>query len=166
LPIRYDGPHRKTLIFDLDETLIHCFENQECNADIKLTITIDNNSFRIGFNIRPYTISFLKKMKKRWEIIVFTASHQAYADCILDEIDPDRTLFDHRLYRQHCKEITSDLYIKNLSRLNRNLSETVLIDNAAYSYAMHLDNGIPILPYYEGKDFELAALETYLQKLA
>jgi TFIIF-interacting CTD phosphatase-like protein len=41
----------------------------------------------------------------------------------------------------------------------------VLIDNAAYSYSMNLDNAIPIIPYYEGKDFELAALETYLQKL-
>lgn len=30
----------------------------------------------------------------------------------------------------------------------------VLIDNAAYSYAFQLDNGIPIIPYYHGtKDF-------------
>jgi CTD small phosphatase-like protein 2 len=104
-------------------------------------------------------------MKKRWEIIVFTASHQSYADTILDEIDPDRTLFDHRLYRQHCRELTTELYVKDLSKLNRDLSQTVLVDNSAYSYAMQLDNGIPILPFYEGKDFELAALESYLQKL-
>jgi CTD small phosphatase-like protein 2 len=29
----------------------------------------------------------------------------------------------------------------------------VLVDNSAYSYAMQLDNGIPILPFYEGKDY-------------
>lgn len=55
--------------------------------------------------------------------------------------------------------------MKDLSKLNRDLSQTVLVDNSAYSYAMQLDNGIPILPFYEGKDFELAALESYLQKL-
>jgi TFIIF-interacting CTD phosphatase-like protein len=30
----------------------------------------------------------------------------------------------------------------------------VLVDNAAYSYAFQPENGIPILPYYQGdKDF-------------
>ncbi len=42
----------------------------------------------------------------------------------------------------------------------------VLVDNAAYSYAAQPDNGIPILPYYHGKaDFELKALERYLQQM-
>jgi TFIIF-interacting CTD phosphatase-like protein len=29
-------------------------------------------------------------MKKKWELIVFTASHHVYADTVLDEIDPDK----------------------------------------------------------------------------
>ncbi len=41
----------------------------------------------------------------------------------------------------------------------------MLVDNSAYSYAMQLDNGIPILPFYEGKDFELTALENYMDRL-
>lgn len=40
----------------------------------------------------------------------------------------------------------------------------VLVDNAAYSYAFQLDNAIPILPYYKGKnDYELRALQTYVE---
>jgi CTD small phosphatase-like protein 2 len=58
-----------------------------------------------------------------------------------------------------------DIYIKDLSRINRDLSSVVLVDNAAYSYCLQLANGIPILPYYDGKDFELSALEGYLSKL-
>lgn len=27
----------------------------------------------------------------------------------------------------------------------------MLVDNAAYSYAFQLDNGIPILPFYEAR---------------
>jgi len=54
------------------------------------------------------------------------------------------------------------LHVKDLRHLNRDLKDIVLVDNAAYSYAFQLDNGIPILPFYEGKDFELSALEKYL----
>ena len=50
------------------------------------------------------------------------------------------------------------MYVKDLRIINRRLSDMVLIDNAAYSYAFQLDNGIPILSYYEGQDFELKAL--------
>lgn len=41
----------------------------------------------------------------------------------------------------------------------------VVVDNSAYSFAMQVDNGIPILPFYQGKDYELTALQSYLQKL-
>ena len=46
--------------------------------------------------------------------------------------------------------------------INRDLSEIVLVDNAAYSYSLQLENGIPILPFYYGADYELVALEKYL----
>ena len=42
----------------------------------------------------------------------------------------------------------------------------VLIDNAGYSFAFQIDNGIPILNYYEGKDDkELLELMDYLNLL-
>jgi CTD small phosphatase-like protein 2 len=51
------------------------------------------------------------------------------------------------------------MYCKDLRIINRDMDSMVLVDNAAYSYATQLDNGIPILPYYHGKaDFELKAL--------
>ena len=35
----------------------------------------------------------------------------------------------------------------------------VLVDNAAYSYLHQSENGIPIIPYYKGReDYELKAL--------
>lgn len=57
------------------------------------------------------------------------------------------------------------MFVKDLSKINRDLSKVVLVDNSAYSYAMQLDNGIPILPFYEGKDYELTALEHYIHRL-
>jgi len=55
------------------------------------------------------------------------------------------------------------MYCKDLRVIDRELSDILLVDNAAYSYAAQPDNGIPILPYYHGKsDYELKALENYL----
>ena len=46
------------------------------------------------------------------------------------------------------------------------MKDVLLVDNAAYSYAYQLDNGVPILPYFKGKhDYEMQALESYLQTL-
>ena len=56
--------------------------------------------------------------------------------------------------------------MKDLRIINRDLSKMVLVDNAAYSYGFQIDNGIPIIPYYEGKeDCELLMLKYYLSKL-
>ena len=45
----------------------------------------------------------------------------------------------------------------------RNLKDIVLIDNAAYSYGYQIENGVPIIPYYDNKeDKELIYLEEYL----
>lgn len=32
------------------------------------------------------------------------------------------------------------------------MKDMLLIDNAAYSFGFQLDNGIPIIPYYNHKD--------------
>ena len=44
------------------------------------------------------------------------------------------------------------MYVKDLRVIGRDLKSMVLVDNAAYSYAYQLGNGIPILPYYSGMD--------------
>jgi len=100
-------------------------------------------------------------------VVVFTASHQAYADTVLDMLDPDRTLIARRLYREHCVQTTEGVYIKDLRILkNRSLKEVVLVDNAVYSFGFQLDNGIPIIPYYDNpEDEELMHLCFYLDCL-
>ncbi len=77
-------PHKKTLFIDLDETIIHCNQANPAEAEIKVTINLNAAQYKVGFNIRPYTITFLKKIKKKWELILFTASHRVYADAVLD----------------------------------------------------------------------------------
>ena len=41
-----------------------------------------------------------------------------------------------------------------------------MIDNAAYSYAWQVDNGVPIVPFYDNKDDnELNDLCSYLKSM-
>ena len=98
--------------------------------------------------------------------MIFTASHESYADEVINYLDPKHEYVQHRLYRRNCEYIDEGYYVKDLRILGRDLSRTVLIDNAAYSYCFQIENGIPILPYYEGKnDYELNALKNYLMNL-
>jgi CTD small phosphatase-like protein 2 len=47
------------------------------------------------------------------------------------------------------------------------MDEMVIVDNAVYSFGFQLENGIPIIPYYEDdNDEELFHLIPYLTILA
>lgn len=49
---------------------------------------------------------------------------------------------------------------------NRKLTDIVLIDNSVYSFAFQLDNGVPIVSYYDDpNDEEMLHLKFYLECL-
>jgi CTD small phosphatase-like protein 2 len=94
---------------------------------------------------------------------VYTASHKGYAEKVIETLDPDRSTISHSLYRDHCFKTKQGVYIKDLRILNRSLKDVLLVDNALFSYGFQLDNGVPIIPYYNlSTDRELLALSDYL----
>lgn len=66
-------------MLDLDETLIHFNEEEDY------------------FAVRPGCQDFLKHLSAHFEIVIFTASVQEYADWIIDQIDTEGHI-THRLY--------------------------------------------------------------------
>ena len=102
-----------------------------------------------------------------YEICVFTAGEQDYADAILNFIDADRTIIKHRLYRHHCVRPDDGVYVKDLSIIaDRNLKDVMLVDNSIISFAFNLSNGIPIKAFLGDKvDEELLFMVTYLEEL-
>ena len=52
-------------------------------------------------NVRPFIKKCISELKSLYQIVVLTASTQDYADCILDYLDPNRTLFEARYYREN-----------------------------------------------------------------
>ena len=46
------------------------------------------------------------------------------------------------------------------------MSDIIIVDNASYSFGYQIDNGLPILPYYDNKnDIELKNLISYLKSI-
>ena len=129
---------KKTIIFDLDETLAHCVrqENPARVPDVYLDINLASGKvLKAGFNVRPFTKECLELVNEHYEVIVFTASHKWYADVIIDYIDPTGTLIQHRLYRDHCIKTTDNVYVKDLRIFkNRDLKDLLIVDNAVYSF--------------------------------
>ena len=70
-------------------------------------------------------------------------------------------------FRDSCYKSPEGFYIKDLRVIDRPLDRMLLVDNAAYSYCFQVDNGVPVIPFYDCKtDIELRHLSTYLKTLA
>lgn len=65
---------------------------------------------------------------------MFTAAVKDYADWILDRIDPGR-LIAYRLYRHHTQP-QNGVYVKDLSRLGRDLARVIIVDNNAENFQL------------------------------
>ena len=165
--------NKKIALFDLDETLVHCTKDKKGLNGDSVNIKLPTNKVvNVGLNIRPHWKEALDLIKKNYHIVVYTASHQSYADAVLDYLDKENKYFQYRLYRNHCVQCDVDgikFYVKDLDTLseNYNLKDVVLIDNSVLSFAYHLNNGIPIVSYIEQKeDSQLLMLAYYLLSIA
>ena len=167
------GEGKKRLaIFDLDETLVHCEIENIYNAEAQIDVLLPGNRIqKIGLNIRPHWKEELKKLESKYYFIIYTASHQSYCDAVVNFLDPDKSIFIYRLYRNNCTQVDvqgQNFYVKDLRILKGiNLKDVVIIDNSLLSFAFHVNNGIPIIPYYNGpeKGHEFSDLCVILDKI-
>ena len=104
---------------------------------------------------------FLVEMAKHYEIVVYTASLNKYADPLLDLLDPHKTI-RARLFRESCVFYEGN-YVKDLSLLDRDLSKTIIIDNSPSSYMFHPENAIDCSSFIDDpKDRELDQIGAFL----
>ncbi|ETI23602.1 hypothetical protein G647_05404 [Cladophialophora carrionii CBS 160.54] len=164
VPTRYGPPlQQKTLILDLDETLIHSLAkggrmSSGHMVEVKLNAPVALSAPQPGqaapvlgpqhpilyyVHKRPHCDEFLRKVAKWYKLVVFTASVQEYADPVIDWLEQERKYFAGRYYRQHCT-FRNGAYIKDLSSIEPDLSKAIILDNSPVSYIFHEDNAIPI----------------------
>ena len=121
--------YKYSLILDLDETIVHYVKYR-------------NSEY---VQVRPGLEDFIKELSKYYEIIIFTASYQNYADLAINGFDIDKNI-KYRLYRQHTMKI-GNTFIKDLSKLGRDLKKIIIIDNCSENYLLQPKNGINVIDF-------------------
>ncbi|KAH7407851.1 NLI interacting factor-like phosphatase-domain-containing protein [Cadophora sp. MPI-SDFR-AT-0126] len=148
---------QKTLILDLDETLIHSMAkggrmSTGHMVEVKLNTVVGAGGNAVPgpqhpilyyVHKRPHCDDFLRRICKWYNLVIFTASVQEYADPVIDFLETERKFFSGRYYRQHCT-YRHGAFIKDLSSVEPDLSKVMILDNSPLSYMFHQDNAIPI----------------------
>ena len=180
----------KSLVLDLDETLIFTSFQPLINSDIcfEIDLNIDdlNNSKTknnkiyslrkmskisktIYLSKRPYLDLFLSELYPFYEICVFSASSEKYALPIIDIIDSKKVI-TKKFFRDDCLHLNNSenfSYIKDLEKIDKNYNDIIIIDDNVSSFVLQKENGIPIKSWRGDKeDFELLKLIPILKNLS
>lgn len=149
--LNFETTKKYTLVMDLDETMVN--------------FKFINIKKGIGkIYIRPCLEIFLEVIKDYYEIISFTSATRDYADIVLDIIEKNKRkkYFEGRLYREHTTHF-GNKYIKDLSKLGRDLSRVIIVDNLSQCFKLHTENGILISSFYGENENDRTLIE--LQKI-
>jgi len=156
---------RKCLVLDLDETLLHSSFKPIPNPDFIIPVEIEDQVHKVYVLKRPGVDEFLRRLGDQFELVVFTASLSKYADPVLDLLDSHRVV-KSRLFREACSNYKGN-FVKDLSRLGREMKAVAIIDNSPSSYLFHPENAIPVETWYDNeKDTELLDLLPVLEQLS
>jgi Dullard-like phosphatase family protein len=156
---------KRTLVLDLDETLVHSSFKPVPNADFIISIELEGEIHHVYVLKRPGVDQFMKAVAEKFEVVVFTASLAKYADPLLDILDPQGNV-RHRLFREACVQHYGN-YVKDLSMLGRDINHVVIIDNSPYSYIFQPDNAVPISSWFnDPTDCQLMQLLPVLDAMA
>ena len=178
---------KSTLVLDLDETLVYVTDMK--NEDLPIMqipfeyYVYDDSELYIKKNmkiqdyqnmekatnyliIRPGFNKFISEVKKYFdEIFIFTSSQYSYAEEIVKIIDKNKYI--SKIYSRKDCSFYNDVFYKDLNKIKKDLSNTIIIDNFPESYLLQHFNGLPI-PSFMGdpNDNELIKLLPILEKLS
>ena len=170
-----------TVVLDLDETLVHSiFHNgdnsyRQIEARQKQVRHDKVQSFNLRLadgdavtvNKRPKLAAFLKSMETEFHAQVFTAALSCYAEPVLNKLDPKRTVFKRRLYREGCTPTGTGAFAKDLTLHFKDLSRVVLVDNNPLSLMRQPDNGLLVPSFFDDpNDDVLPTVLDFLRQLA
>eukprot|EP00898_Chlorokybus_atmophyticus_P006068 jgi/Chlat1/6462/Chrsp45S05974 len=141
--------HLRTLVLDLDETLIYSDWQRERGW----------RTFK-----RPGVDAFLERMAHFFEIVVYTDSLNSYADPMIERLDPQRYIA-FRLFRDATLYMNNEHY-KDISKLNRDPKKVLVLTTKPQS-VLQAENVITVKPYkLQTGDTALLDMMPFLEAIA
>ena len=173
-PLDLRAGHKMTVVLDMDGTLLSSYSAKRrprLPTSLKTFVTGKGGKLNPGGVLvveRPGLRRFLEELSSFAEVVLFTAGLPEYADPIIQHLDPDNQIFSHRLFRE--ATVKSDHYpcVKDLSRLGRDLSRTVLVDDTPLAFLHQPNNGVPVYAFRSDPDdrFLCEAVLPFLESLS
>ena len=93
--------HKKYLVLDLDEKLVHSSFRAVPDADFVIPVQIEEVFHFVNVTKRPGVDAFLLELSHHYELVVYTASLNKYADPLLDLLDTHHVI-RARLFWEFC----------------------------------------------------------------
>ena len=148
-PFNEKDNYNLTIILDLDKTLLY---SEESNEEEEEEEEEEEKEQKNEIILRPGLFEFLDKLKNlKIELIIFTSSNRKRADELINIIEKNKKYFNKRLYREYCTLIGA-AYVKDISKLGRDLTKTIIIDNDLGCFYLQQENGILIKSFKGEKD--------------
>jgi Dullard-like phosphatase family protein len=146
----------KTLVLDLDETLIHSTTRPPTTSGIRglfgarraaphtVDVVMGGRPNVYYVYKRPFVDLFLRKVSAWYTLVIFTASMKEYADPVIDWLDAGQGILARRFFRESCTQLPNGSYTKDLTVIEQDLGRICLVDNSPVCYTRNPMNGIPI----------------------
>ncbi|XP_017070745.1 CTD nuclear envelope phosphatase 1 homolog isoform X2 [Drosophila eugracilis] len=151
---------KKTLVLDMDETLITSWTKKRDKSAQRMPLVPHDFKFYLpqyGTEIyvykRPHVDYFLDRVSNWYNLAVFTAGAKDYASPILDFLDNGRNVLKMRFYRENCIDVFG-LKAKYVSLATPDLSKVLLLDNSKAECFFNVGNSINIKSYKIGSHDE------------
>ncbi|EAS03648.3 NLI interacting factor-like phosphatase (macronuclear) [Tetrahymena thermophila SB210] len=159
--------NKKTIFFDLDETLIHCIDIftdpqqyqeftqsnmtnknpspfsrnvESCNETLCTIQCTPQEQIQCLFSIRPHAQQILQELSKDFELILLTAARKIYADAVLQKLDPENKIFSHKFYRECCIEFQIPNPLQNQGSKKSYLKDLRIFQNRKLENVILVDN--------------------------
>ena len=163
-PASYDAD-KKTLVLDLDETLIHCktvyFENVTATAKFQA----GNREMTLFVSKRPNLEEFMSRMAQCYNLVLYTSGLKEYAHTIL-KLMKIEYYFSAVFHRGHCQKNDENKFEKDLGIIGINPKSVILLDDST----VHIKNqpsNILLIKGFRGEkdDAELLKIADFLEQL-
>ncbi|ORY05338.1 hypothetical protein K493DRAFT_204605 [Basidiobolus meristosporus CBS 931.73] len=166
--MRLEKEKRKTLVLDMDETLIHSKlqEDPDSPAPLRINVPFEDADCIYYVYDRPHVFDFLATVAQWYDLVIFTASISDYADPVIDWLENSvraryptiEPVIKSRFYRQHCTYYNG-IYTKDLTQIEYDLRDVALLDNSEFSFLINPENAIPIRSWTHDDDQDPALLD-------